>query len=295
MSKCWNCGKLITLLKEDVTCHSCHKVVNFQCHNCHNWFSIYDEIKEEKRKECGICGYFVCEHCGVCGIDCEKDLWNTQIMKILSPEISYKTIPNLQEKINKLLSFIEEIKISHEKKQCMNGVPITYAKGRIKTCIARTKGYRTKNEDDIKKFKERVGEILDKNIGYSMTINSIREEGSYGQEYRDVFNYCICLGLLEKRKIIKDFDGIPKEIEVYERVVKSPCKYLDVENILYKKCPKCKEEYSFKDAPDYCNCYQYKTGKNKGEFPKLKIKISNKDICQLNRGVFVKNGESGHI
>jgi len=153
-------------------------------------------------------------------------------------------------------------------------------------------GYRIKSDGDLKKFNERVEEILDFPLGIQLTINSSREDGSYGQEYRDVFNYCICLGKLKKQKIKKNFDGTEREIEVYRRVEYGKCIHLDLKNILFKICVKCKKEYPKDSTIEYCNCYQYKKGKNKGEYPKLILKLSNKDTCQLNRGLFLKDGES---
>jgi len=292
MGTCYNCGKDITLTDGEVKCDNCGAIITYPCHSCKKWFSIYDEKTGTKIKQCGICGFFPCSHCGVCGKDCEKDLWQTQIMKILSPEINYQTIPNLQIKINKIFELIEEIKISHDKKQCHKGVPITYAKTRIKSCIARMKGYRVKSEKDLQKFKERVEEILDKDLGTQLTINQSREDGSYGQEYRDIFNYCICLGKLKIQKVKKNFDGEEKEIEVYRRVEDGQCKFLDITNLIIKICPKCKKEYPQNSPIEYCDCYQYKKGKNIGQFPKLYLKLSNNNTCQLNRGEFVKNGES---
>ena len=292
MGKCWNCKKEITLKDEEVRCDNCGKIVNYQCQSCHRWFSIYDEKKKEKLKECKICGYFVCPYCGTCSIDCEKGLWQTEINKILAPEINYNSIPNLQDKINRLMSFIEDIKINKEQKKCPRGVPITYAKGRIKSCVARMLGYRIKSDSDLNKFKERVEEVLDKPLGEKLTINTSREDGNYGQEYRDVFNYCICEGILRKQKIRADFDGEEKEIEVYRRVEDGRCPYLDLKNLIFKQCPKCKKKYPLDSPIEYCDCYNYKKGKYKGQYPKLRLKISNKDTCQLNRGLFKKDGES---
>ena len=292
MGTCWNCFKEISLQESDIKCDACGKIVNYQCHSCKNWFSIYNKKTKSKIKQCGLCGFFVCEHCGICGKFCEKDLWQTQIMKILAPEIIYSNLPTLQTKINNLLEFIESIKISHDKKQCPKGVPITYAKNKIKRCVTRMLGYRVKSEKDMNKFNERVEEILDKPLGTQLTINTSREDGSYGQEFRDVFNYLLCLGNLKKQKVIKNFDGEEKEIEVYRRVEDGQCQFLDLKNLIIKICQRCKKEFPQNSYIEYCDCYIYKKGKNQGNPPKLKLKISNKDTCQLNRGLFIKDGES---
>ncbi|MFA6201185.1 MAG: hypothetical protein WC679_12355 [Bacteroidales bacterium] len=293
MSKCWNCGIEFTLKNENIKCDECKVIVNFQCHSCHEWFSLYNEKTKEKIKQCGICGFFPCSHCGTCGQYCEKDLWQTQIIKILAPEITYQKVPNLQEKINKLLSYIEDIKISHDRRTCPNNVSISYAKQKIKNCAVKMLGCRVKNEKDKLKFLERYTKIIDVDLGTKLTINQSREEGSYGQEYRDAFNYAICRGKLKKEIIKKEIDNEIKEIEVYHRIENGHCQYLDLTNLIIKKCPnsKCKKEYKYESQIEYCHHCQWKKGKHKGEYPKLKLIISNKDTCQLNRGLFKKDGK----
>lgn len=284
MGTCHNCGIQITLKDEEVICDNCGEVVNYPCHYCKKWFSIDDT------KLCGVCGFYVCPYCRTCRKDCQKEMWQTKITKILAPEISYETFPKLQEKINKLLELIEEIKISHDKRECSNGVPITYAKNRIKSCIVRMKGYRVKSEEDMNAFKQRMEEVGNIDVGNILTINQAREDGTYGQEYRDVFNLCICLGKLKKERIKKLIDDEEVEIEVYKRVGNAQCPFFDIEKLIIKFCPKCKKEYSPNE--ENCPICFYKKGKNIGKPFKLKLRISNKDICQLNRGEFEKNGET---
>jgi hypothetical protein len=145
----------------------------------------------------------------------------------------------------------------------------------------------------MNKFISRLIEVTDKNIGEILIINNLRERGSYGQEYRDVFNMAICYGKLKIEKIKKSIDGEDVEIIVYKRVENGYCRYLDVKNLIIKYCPLCKTSYDL--DKEYCNKEEclMKTGKNKGQQRKLKLKISNKDICQLNRGDFIKDGEMG--
>jgi hypothetical protein len=284
MGSCYNCGKEITLKNEEVKCDNCGKVVNYPCHYCKQWFDI------SETKECLVCGFYVCTYCGTCGVDCQKDKWQTSITKILSPEITYTTFPNLQDKLNKLLSLIEEIKISHDKKECINGVPITYAKSRIKSCIVRMFGYRVKSNEDMKAFRKRVEEVGSIDIGKTLTISQSREDGTYGQEYRDIFNYCICMGKLKKEKIKKLIDGEEIEFEVYKRTATAQCPYLDIEKLIIKFCPICKHEYSLDN--ENCTKCIYKKGNKKGQPYKLKLRISNKDTCQLKRGDFEKDGKT---
>jgi len=157
--------------------------------------------------------------------------------------------------------------------------------------VVRMKGYRVKDEEDMKIFSDRVEEVMDKNIGELLTVNNSREKGSYGQEMRDVFNYCICLGMLEKLKVRKIIDGEEKEFEAYKRVANSSCDFLDIKDLITKVCPN--KNCTIRNFPpsqtECCNpeC-KYKSGKNKGQLRKLKLKISTKDICQLNRTGFIK-------
>jgi hypothetical protein len=293
MGNCWNCGKQITLKDDEVRCDACGEVINYQCLVCHGWFSIWDEKTGEKIKQCGICGFFPCVYCGVCSPSCEKNLWQSQIKKILSPEIRLDNTPNLQEKINRLSEYIEEIKIGHEQRVCPNKVSISYTKGRIKGCYVRTEGYRCKNLLDIQKFRERIDKVADVEEGTILTINKTREEGTYGQEYRDVFNACICLGKLKKEKTEKIIEGEKTTIEVWKRVQNEQCPYLDLKNLILKFCPECKRNYT----PNYnqCSVCVIKKGNNKGQPRQLKLKISNKDICQLNRGFFKRDDGSTTI
>jgi len=289
MGTCWNCGTQITLKNEEVKCDNCKKVINYCCNYCKEWFSLYDESSNLKIKECKVCGYFICPKCGTCSQNCLKEIWQNEITKILSPEINYQNTPKLQLKINRILDFIESIKINHEQITCPNRkVSITYAKNRIKSCFVRILGYKCRDKKDLDKFKERFEEISNVNLGTQLTINQIREEGSYGQEYRDVFNLCVCLGKLKKQIARKTIDGEEIEFECWRRVEEGPCQLFDAKELMKKKCPKCKEKYDIEK--EYCineKCI-YKKGKLTGQNRKLKLSISNKDICQLNRGGFKK-------
>lgn len=278
MSKCYNCGTEFTLKEEEIKCDSCRKNVNFICHNCKEWFEI------SENKLCRVCGFYVCPNCGTCGINCQKKEWIFYLKEIIKDK----------EILKKVIEYIEEIKLNNDQKSCLRGVPISYAKGKIKSCFVRMKGYKIKNENDLQKFNERIKLITDINLGKKLTVNQSREEGSYGQEYRDVFNLLICLGKIKptKKKIIEG----DKEIEYncFERVETSYCPYFDAKNLIVKECPNknCKIKIFPLSQIECCSpeC-KYKKGKNKGNFYKLKHKISNKDICQLNRSDFKKEDE----
>ena len=86
------------------------------------------------------------------------------------------------------------------------------------------------------------------------------------------------------------------EYEVYGRCEKGPCDMLDLNKLIIKICPnpKCKiKEFPLSQTECCSPECKYKKGKKKGQFYPLKIKISNKDICQLNRGEFKKEEENG--
>jgi len=285
MSNCYSCGKEFTLKPEEIKCDNCGNVVNFPCHNCKQWFSLMNE-DGIPIQVCKSCGFYPCPNCGVCGINCQKESWAVIIKEII-PTIT-------PEQQSKLLRFIEDIKLNRDQLSCPHGVPITYAKSRIKGCIIRMMGYRIKSQVDLDKFKERAEKVMDINIGETLTVNNSREPGSYGQEWRDVFNYLVCMGKLKKTKIKRE----DKEYEVFERIETSSCPKLDLKDLIKKQCPNknCKIKiYPASEIRCLCPECKYKSGTRKGQLRELKIKISNKDTCQLNRGDFKKDGESEHL
>lgn len=276
MSNCYNCGTEFTLKEEEVKCDSCGNIVNFPCHNCKQWFSVMNE-DGSPIQQCKACGFYSCPNCGVCGTNCQKESWAIILREIIP------TITSEQQR--KLLEFIEDIKLNKNQLNCPQGVPISYAKSRIKSCIARMMGYRIKSQIDLEKFKQRVDEVRESEIGKKYTVNRSREAGSYGQEWRDVFNYCVCLGELGKKKVkIED-----KEYDCFIRCEKGMCKMLNATKLVIKVCtnPKCKIK-EFPLSQEYCCYCKYKKGNKAGQFYKLKIKLNNKDTCQLNRNDFKK-------
>ena len=280
MSKCYDCGTEFTLIDEEIKCDSCGNIVNFPCWNCKQWFDISETTN------CKTCGDFVCTHCGLCKETCQKSYWEIRLREILGENLT-------GEQTKKILDLIEEIKIGKERRSCTHGVSISYAKNRIKSCIVRMKGYRIKNPKDQEEFNKRMEEVIDIPLGIKLTVTQSREAGSYGQEYRDVFNLCVCQGILEKKIIKKLVDGKEFEYEVFERCEKGQCPMLDLKKLIIKVCtnPKCKIKEFPLSQIECCYC-RYQKGNKKGQFFPLKLKISNKDICQLNRGDFKKDGET---
>jgi len=165
-------------------------------------------------------------------------------------------------------------------------------------CAVRLLGYRCKNQKDLEKFKERFEIVLDKPLGTILTINQSKEDGSYGQEYRDVFNLTLCMGKLKKIQVKRIIDGKEVGFEAYQRIEEGNCRFFDIKDLIVKQCPNenCKMKiYPFKET--HCcmpECRYTKDTKKhkKGDFKELMLKISNRDTCQLNRGLLKKDGET---
>ncbi len=282
MGSCYNCGTQVTLKEEDIKCDVCGETLRYWCNNCKEPFDVINEETKEKLKECSVCGFFYCPNCRICSDSCEKGNWISEIKKIFGEK---QLVLYEEDTLIKLVKLIEEIKVGKERRTCEFGVPITYAKNRIKSLLVRMRGYRVKNLNDQQAFEKRYEDVMDKDIGATMTISQIREDGTYGQEYRDAFNLAICLGKL-KATIRINKEG--KEYWIYERTQQDKCPHLNQENLIIDVCKKCGKKS--------CNC-EYQKKEKKGQAYGKKTKISTKDICQLPRGSFkkkVNNGQSEH-
>lgn len=288
MGTCWNCNTQLSLDKEQTKCDNCGEILFYNCNNCGKEFEVEDKKSKEKLRECKLCGYFYCPSWGVCSYTCKRFLWQKEILKILRQEIPINDYPKLPELANQIVRFLEGEKIGLERKSCPErNVPITYAKNRIKSLLAKFEGFRIKNQKDREAFLKRFDEITEKPLGIKLTVSESREEGSYGQEYRDAFNLAVCLGKFEIRRVKqKDKD---KEYDVFIRCEKQPCKYLAREDLVITECPKCKKK--FKRGTLVCDtCPPYEKGKDIGKQRKLKERLNNKDTCQVYRGSFKING-----
>lgn len=287
MGKCWKCETEFALGENETRCDSCGEIVGYSCHECKEPFIVEKENKN-KLKECKACGFFVCPNCGVCGDSCRKNDWATRIKQIV-PTI-------IKEELTELLNYIEEIKLSKEQKNCPFGIPISYGKGstdkgsgRIKSILAKTEGFRVRNNLDQEKFKERLEEIKDMDFDETFTISDKREDGAYGQEYRDVCNLSVCLGELE---VFWKLNKKGEKYALFKRVDGNHCVHLNTEDLVITKCPKCNTKYSREQERCRKDECVYKKGEEKGQARKLIQKLSNKDVCQLRRGEFTKRGEN---
>ncbi len=288
MGTCWNCETQVTLGEERTDCDNCQEVIFYHCNSCKERFEVLDKKTKKKLIECKLCGYFKCPSCEVCYTLCDRYEWEREILRELKPEITTGNYPNLLEKVKNILLILEKTKSGIERKNCPErNIPISYAKGKIKMLLARIRGFRVKNENDQRRFNERIKEITDISLGTKLKISDIREDGTYGQEYRDAFNLLVCLG---KLKIIKQsFEENDSKIiyDIYLRIDNQPCKFLDVKNLIINECQKCRKRFPSEFL--YCNiCPPIKKGDNKGEQWKLKKRVNDKDTCQVYRGSFIK-------
>lgn len=285
MGTCWNCKTQVSLKKEQTNCDSCGEILFYHCNNCKEKFEIIDKESKNKLEECKLCGYFKCPHCSVCSWNCKRYSWEKEILKILAPEITQGKIPILLCKVRSIVRYLENEKISIDRKNCPErGVPISYAKSRIKSLLAKFEGFRVKDKEDREAFLKRFDEITEKEIGTKLTVTQSREKGSYGQEYRDAFNLAVCLGKFEIQKIKKK--DSEEEYSVFVRCEKLPCKYLARNDLVINHCESCKK--IFPQGVEYCDvCKPYAKGKEIGQLRKLKERLNNKDTCQVYRGSFI--------
>lgn len=279
MGTCYNCEAEITLKDEEIICDNCNTILNYCCWNCKNWFSVYNDEEKKKRELCKTCGFFYCPHCNTCGDVCDKNEWHSFIKKLL-PNIS-------SEQINKLILYIEEVKVTKPKKSCHNLVPISYGKGRVKSFLGRMEGFRTRDKFDQHEFEKRFEEILDMDIGEKITIEKIRVNGTYGQEFRDAINLAICLGEI-KAHIKENKKGI--KYILYERIKGTPCGHLvKTQDLIITECKKCNKKFP-KETKVCDKCIYTKGGKinKQGEPFKLNVRLTTKDSCSLSRSLFKK-------
>ncbi len=293
MGKCWNCKTEVFLKDEEVRCDRCKQIVRYKCNNCKKLFDVQNKETKKKVKICLWCGFFLCPNCNSCSPDCQKYEHHNKIKQILNNLIPVDKWQELNQKVQEVVDYFGDIKMGRKKTSCEFGVPKTYAKERIKHILARMKGFKVRDFADQDAFEKRQKEILNKEIGHEFTIGNSRNDGSYGQEYRDIFNLCVCLGTLEhEKKSFKNDKGIEISYDSWVRIEEEPCEFLDTKELIVKYCPQCAKTFS-KDKT-YCDECKYKSnykGHQKGDLKNvpLKEKLSDIPTCK-NIGNF-KEGE----
>ncbi len=290
MGSCWNCNTEITLGEERTKCDVCGNVIFYRCNNCKEEFKVLDKETKKKLRECKICGYFICPHCSICSLNCNKYEWEREILKILRPEITQGNQPTLLDKVKKIRKYFEYEKGGKENRVCSErGVLISYAKNRIKSLLAKSEGFRVKDGEDKNAFIKRIEEITAKELNTELKISEVREDGSYGQEYRDAFNLLVCLGKLKIVKKSFEKDGEIRKYDSYIRCEKEPCHLLSKDDLIINECKNQKHigNKRFPLNATHCpTCKTYQKGKDKGKLRKLKRRPNDKDSCQLYRGIF---------
>lgn len=284
---CWKCGKQLKLNDDQTNCDNCGSLIKWKCNSCNEIFEVKDKDSNKKLKECKVCGFFVCPHCGVCFWNCDKFKWQKEILNILKKDIPIGKFPTLPARVNEIVKYVEDIKVSTDRKTCIRNVPISYSKGRIKSLAIKADGFRVKNEADKKAFLDRIDEVTEKPMGTEIVISQVRENGSYGQEFRDALNMLVCLG---KYKIDWRKNKQDKDYCVFVRGEFGGCKYFNLKNLIIKYCPKCLKVYD-RDKLSCDNNCTWSKGSNKGQIVELKERVNNCDTCQMYRGNFhKKNG-----
>ena len=278
---CWKCKKQLKLTNDQTNCDNCNSLIKWNCNSCHEIFNIVDKESNKKLKECKICGYFICPYCSVCYWNCNKFEWQKQILQILKKDIPIGTFPSLTQRVDEIVEYIENIKTSIDRKVCCRNVPISYSKGRIKKLVAKVEGFRIKNIIDRDRFLQRIKDATDLPIRTDITIDKIREDGSYGQEYRDALNLLVCMGKFKINWIKKEGH---KDYCVFTREDIGTCKFFNSDNLILKVCPKCKKIHN--KEKENCDICIWDKGKKIGESVKLKERLNNCDTCQMYRGNF---------
>jgi len=284
MGTCWNCGNDVFLKEEEVRCDRCKKIVRYWCNACHVPFDVQNKETKKKIKICKWCWFFICPNCNACSPTCSKFEHQKKIKKILNGLIPIDKWNELDDKIKKIVDYFEYIKLGKEKTECEFGVPKTYAKERIKNILARIKGFKVRDDIDKNAFLKKQDEVLEVKEGKEFTIGNTRDNGTYGQEYRDVFNLCVCSGILEyKKKSFKNEKGIEISYDSWTRIEENQCPYFDIEELIVKYCPQCAKTFSRDEL--YCNECKYKNNykeHKKGDLKNvpLKEKLSDNPTCK---------------
>jgi len=292
MGTCWNCNTEIDLGEERTKCDVCGSVLFYKCNYCKERFEVLDKKTSKKLKICKLCGHFFCPNCRVCYYGCSRYDWEKEVLKILRPEITQGNFPIVLDKAKLIVKYFEEEKGGQERRVCPERkVLISYAKNRIKSLLAKVEGFRVKDIEDRNAFIKRMNEIVEKELGTELKISEVREDGSYGQEYRDAFNLLVCLGKLKIIKKSFEKEGEIINYDSYIRCEEGTCHLLSKNDLIINECknPKHKGNKRFPLEITHCpNCPPHKTGKDKGEQWELKKRLNDKATCQLYRGNFIK-------
>lgn len=268
MGTCFNCKKEISLKDGEVNCPSCGEPP-YQCWNCKA------DITGET-EECPVCNFFVCPSCGVCSKDC------------ILPEL---IIATREMRHREMVEYIYSSIKTPDRRTCHQGIPISYAHGKLKNMALRLKGFRVKNKEDAEAFEKRFEKIEGFPINKTWVISQEKEDGEYGIEFREVSNLAVCMGMAKKETIEKknSESKIINKYELFTRIDIEPCNNRNWDDLISSYCYKCKQP--FERGVPYCPTCIYEKGKDKGQPVKLFERKSKVHFCQLNRKDFIKNKE----
>lgn len=239
MGKCQHCKVSMTIDDGDVViCPKCRQPP-YRCNTCHLPIGGAEQILGKNIFQCVICGFFICPSCGACGEQCNAP-GHVKFLESVIPEIN-------KNQSWKIIEYFVEFYRGLVHRSCPDGVGISYAKGLNKTMALRLMGAATRTAEDRAAFERRFNEIAGAEIGTEFTIRGVRENGTHGQEYREVFNLGICLGKIQKVRVEKK-SGSGKYYDKFIRVERDRCKDCNWD-ILEKEVEKKKR----KNNIDFCN------------------------------------------
>lgn len=259
MGICNNCDKDINLKEDEKICPNCN-ADPYICWNCQNGVN-------PKGHECERCGYIICDACKECGPDCDV----------------HEHIQNIEGMTKReIVEYFAKVAKGLIRRTCPKGVPISYAKGKIRAMYIKINGMRTRDSEDAKEFKKRLEYIRSLPIEKEFTIKDIRSRGEHGYEAREVCNMSICFGIAQK---ITKTNKKGKEYFYYNKVDGQMCKHVDTKGLLFMRCTECKKH--FKNKETHCDNCVYKKGPKKGQPRPLIESKSSVNFSQLARKKFL--------
>jgi hypothetical protein len=224
MGKCQNCGEHIRLKKTDpLICPKCGKHP-YTCWNCLQIIT--------SKTECGICHWYICNHCGKCKPSCKFESCAAEADKNLTirKDILFFKTGEINPEITWPIyrEFVSNI-IATPRRSCPQKVGISFAHGKLKGMALKMAGIGVKDASDTAKFNERFDEIKAYPLGKTWTITQARAPGSLGIEYREVSNMAVCYGYAKVSLQIKTIGKKKKKQIIYslfERIPnQEPCQY----------------------------------------------------------------------
>jgi len=242
MGCCNNCKKEIHLDKNDTEkkCPGCGENP-YICWKCGT------ELELKELEECPLCHYFICKCGGIIGgvmgtLTCGPSCKMNQIVgdSLASDPLLFLRGSGLDPiKVAKMVRYLvstgaNEVSNPPEKR-CYRGIGISYREKLTHARLKMLPGNARSNEE-TRLYKSRLDNIIKYPIGYKWIIDSKKNDGEYGVEFRDASNMAVCFGYCKKEFITPE--GISKrQYAQYTREDGEKCEY--VENLQEQVCNKC--------------------------------------------------------